>query len=64
MEQDDDASCSERSGISSLCFDKSDDSKDGIEYRFRIADDMHQKITYGILVVWLGSRSSHPSSSP
>jgi hypothetical protein len=47
MEQDDDARCSERSGISSLDFDTSDDSKDGIEYRFRIADDMHQKVTYG-----------------
>jgi hypothetical protein len=48
-EEDDDACCTERSGISSLPFDKSDDSKDGIEYRFRIlvADFMHQKVTYG-----------------
>jgi hypothetical protein len=46
-DEDDGACCSERSGISSLSFDKSDDSKDDIEYRFRIADFMHQKVTDG-----------------
>jgi hypothetical protein len=50
-EQDDEACCSERSGISSpLSFDMSDDSKDGIAYRLRISDFMHQKVTY----LWYG----------
>jgi hypothetical protein len=49
-EEDDDARCSERSGISSLCFDTSDDSKDGIKYRFRTVDAMHQKVTYGMVI--------------